>query len=184
MNRLRNKWGMRAVAALLVASLLPVTFAAATHATRPTTPYADWVRLQIRMPADAVVVQALEVASESRARSLETFLIAFVEAYEAQHPERPLADAFSADGLSNEALISYLKGRYIGFAGEAVLPRLTLSAATVLVNHVMKRGMASLALLTRSDLHRRVWVASLRPSLMPVFILPLRARFAARPLGP
>ena len=172
------------MAAWLVASLLPVTFAAATHATRPTTPYADWVRLQIRMPADDVVVQALAVASESRARSLESFLTAFVEAYEAQHPERPLADAFSADGLSNEALISYLKGRYIGFAGEAVLPRVTLSAATILVNHVMKRGMASLALLTRSDLHRRVWVASLRPSLMPAFILPLRTRFAAQPLGP
>ena len=184
MNRLRTKWGKRVVAALLGASLLPVTFAAATHTAQHTASYADWVRLQVRMPADAVLAQALEVASASRARSLDTFLTAFVEAYEAQHPERPLADAFSADGLSNEALISYLKGRYIGFAGEAVLPRLTLTVATALAKHVMKRGTASLALLTRSDLHRRVWAASLRPSLRPAFVLPLRTRFAAQPLGP
>ncbi len=184
MNRLRTKWGKCVAAALLLASLLPVTFATAAHAARHTASYADWVQLQLRIPADDVVVQALEAAAESRARSLEAFLATFVEAYEAQHPERSLAYAFSADGLSNEALISYLKGRYLGFVGDAVLPRASFTAATVVVTQVLKRGTASLALLTRQDLNRRVFAASLQSSSAPVFVVSLRTRCAAQPLGP
>lgn len=184
MNRLRTRWATRVLAVLLVASLLPVTFATARHVARHTASYADWVRLEIRMPIDDAVVRALEVAEQSRAQSLETFLKAFVEAYEAQHPERPLAEVFSADDLSNEALISYLKGRYLGLVGEAVLPRAALTVAIAVTKHVMKRGTASLSVLTRSDLHRRVWAAALRPTPVPAFVLPLRTRFAARPLGP
>lgn len=184
MTRLRTKWGKRAAAALLLVSLLPVTFATATHAVRHTATYADWVRLQLRIPADDVVTQALETAAESRARSLGSFLATFVEAYEAQHPERPLAYAFSADGLSNEALISYLKGRYLGFVGGAVLPRAAFTAVTVAAKQVLKRGTASLALVTRNDLSRRIFAAALRPARAPTFVVSLRTRCAAQPLGP
>ncbi len=184
MNRLRTKWGMRVAAALLLVSLLPVTFATAAHTGRHAASYADWVRLQLRIPAGEAVAQALEAASESRARSLEAFLATFVEAYEAEDPEQPLAAAFSADGLSNEALISYLKGRYLGFAGEAVPPRASFTTATVAAQQVLNRGMAALALLTRYDLSRRVFAVSLQPSPAPAFVVPLRTRCAAQPLGP
>ena len=184
MTWLRTKWGKRGVATLLLVSLLPVTFATAAHAVRHTATYADWVRLQLRIPADDVVARALETAAESPVRSLGSFLAIFVEAYEAQHPERPLAYAFAADGLSNEALISYLKGRYLGFVGGAVLPRAAFMAATVAVKQVLKRGTTSLALLTRNDLSRRVFAVSLQPALAPVFVVALRTRCAAQPLGP
>ena len=184
MNRLRTRWGKLVAAALLLASLLPVTFATAAHAGRHTASYADWVRLQLRLPADDGVALALETAAESPAQSLEVFLATFVKAYEAQHPERPLAYAFSADGLSNEALISYLKGRYLGVVGEAVLPRAMFTAATVAAQQVLNRGTASLALLTRHDLSRRVFAASWPSSPAPVFVVSLRTRCAAQPLGP
>ena len=54
MNRLRSIWGMRSVAGLLMVSLLPVTFATAVHAAQHTSSYADWVRLQLRIPAGEV----------------------------------------------------------------------------------------------------------------------------------
>ena len=184
MNRLRTKWRMRVAAALLLASLLPVTFATAAHATRHTATYADWVRLQLRIPADDVVALALETAAESRAGSLEAFLATFVEAYEAQHPEQPLASAFAAEGLSNEALISYLKGRYLGFAGEAVPPRASFTTATVAAQQVLNRGMAAVALPTRHDLSRRIFAVSLQPTPAPAFVVLLRTRCAAQPLGP
>ncbi|MFB3133503.1 MAG: hypothetical protein ACE10K_13380, partial [Rhodothermales bacterium] len=97
-------------------------------------------------------------------------------------PERSLARAFSVLDLSNQALISYLEGRYLGFVGEAVLPRLV--AAQVVSKQVLKRGMAPLADLTRRNLTRCAWAATLQPSQAPVFILSLRALSAAQPLGP
>ena len=184
MNWLRTKWGKRVAAALLVVSLLPAMFATAAQAARHTTTYADWVRLQLRIPADEAVLQALDTAAAHPARSLEVFLDAFVEAYEAQQPQRPLAYAFSADVPSNEALISYLKGRYLGFVGEAVVPRAAFMAATVVAKQVLKRGIPSLALITRRDLNRQVVVTTLRPTVVPAFIVLLRTRFAARPMGP
>ena len=173
------------MAGLLVASLLPVTFATAVHAAQHTSSYADWVRRQLRIPADEAITQALETAEKSQPRSLEAFLAVFVETYVAQQPERPLARAFSVRGLSNEALISYLEGRYLGFVGEAVLPRAALVAAKVVSKkQVVKRGMAPLADLTRRTLTRCAWGATLQPSQAPVFILSLRALSAAQPLGP
>ncbi len=182
MNRLRSIWGMRSVAGLLMASLLPVTFATAVHAAQHTSSYADWVRLQLRIPAGEAVEQALETATESRARSLEAFLTVFVEAYQAQQPERSLALAFSTRDLSNDALISYLEGHYLGFVGDAVLPRAALVAAKLASKQVLEQG--SLAALTRIDLSRRAWLATIQPSHAPVFILSLRALSAAQPLGP
>ncbi len=184
MNRVRSIWGIRLVAGLLMASLLPVTFATAVHAAQHTSSYADWVRLQLRIPAGEAVEQALETATESRARSLEAFLIVFVEAYEAQQPERSLALAFSTHDLSNDALISYLEGHYLGFVGDAVLPRAALVAAKVASKQVLERGPISLVTLTRIDLSRRAWAATLQPSHAPVFILSLRTLSAAQPLGP
>lgn len=184
MNRLRSTWGLRAAAGLLMASLVPATFATAVHAARHTSSYADWVRLQLRTPADEAVEQALETAEESRARSLEAFLEVFVEAYEARQPERPLARAFSTFDLSNDALISYLEGRYLRVASDAVLPRTALAAAKVVSEQVLKRGMAPLALLARRDLTRRAGAVRLCSSRTPVYILSFRALWAAQPLGP
>ena len=184
MNQLRTKWGKRVAAALLLVSLLPVTFATTVHAVRHTATYADWVRHHLRMPADEAVVQALAIATEGASGSLEAFLTSVVNAYEAQHPEQPLAYAFSEEGLSNDALISYLKGRYLGLVGEAVLPRAALSAATVGSQHVFKRGTALLALSTSLDQARQTWITTVRFSRVPLFVLSLRTQYAAQPLGP
>lgn len=175
---------MRGIAALLLASLLPVTFAMAAHAARHTPSYADWVRIQLREPNNPVVAQALASAEQSRPRTLEAFLTVFVEAYEAQQPEEPLAYAFAEPDLSNDALISYLQGRFLGFVGDAIPPRTFWMAAEAGAKQVVKRSIGLSALLSRLELAHKEGGEVLQPSSIPACILPVRLISAAQPRGP
>jgi len=184
MNGLRSKWGKRGVVALLLVSLLPPTFATVAFAAQRTDSLASWVRMQLREPADAAVEQALEQAERSAAGSLEAFLAVFVEAYEAQRPEKPLAHAFATRALSNAALIAYLQGRFLGFVGEVIFLRTVFVAAKMAVKKVSERSATPLVVLPRRDQVRGLGASPLQGVCGPVFIPLLRVLSAAQPLGP
>lgn len=173
------------MAALLVASLLPVTFATAMQAAQPTDSFGDWVRGQLRTTADAAVERALAEAESHRAGSLEAFLHVFVEAYEDEAPGQPLADIFAAPARSNDALITYLASRFRGLVADALPPRTALQAAQMAQALTPERGAAaSTALL---DAHAAPAPQHARPALRAVeapFVTDVRRFSAAQPLGP
>ncbi|MFQ5570648.1 MAG: hypothetical protein ACE5G0_13275 [Rhodothermales bacterium] len=172
------------MAGVLLASLLPVSFATGVQTAQHTSSYAGWVEAQLREPADETVQKALEVAAASRSRSLEAFLTVFVEAYEAQQPETPLARVFSPRSLSNEALIIYLQGCYIGLVNDAVLPRTVFVTVQALSKQALKRWKGTHAVLRAHRLAHSAWTQTVRPSVVPVFVLMLRSLSTAQPLGP
>ncbi len=184
MNRLRSTWAKRWVAALLLGSLLPVTFAAAAQTAQHTASLADWIRAQLRNPDDEAVERALEAAQAAHPRSLESFLRVFIDALEAQQPGTQAARAFAAPGLSDDALIAYLQGRYHGLASDAVLPRTALLAAHAPPGLTPDRGAAALAVLPARGPAQQAHAAAVPGAARPVFVLPVRARSAAQPLGP
>ena len=184
MNRLRSIWGLRGVVTLLLASLLPVSFATAFQAAEQTSSYADWLRAQIHGPLDEAITEALDEAASSDARSLDAFLAAFVEAYEAHQPATPLAQRILALDLSNEALITYLEGRFNGLVGAAVLPRVTVMAATPANSHTSARSVVPLGTWTQ---HERLPVrhaTSLLQVTRPVFLQSIRLLLVVQPRGP
>lgn len=185
MNRLRSTWAKRWMAALLVASLLPVTFATAMQAARPTDSFGDWVRGQLRVPADAAVERALDAAEAQRAGSLEAFLHVFVEAYEAEAPGQPLADIFDAPARSNESLITYLASRFRGLVADALPPRTALQAAQTAQALTPERsGPAGSALLDVRRVILPSWARAMPLAPAPRFVVAVWQLSAAQPLGP
>lgn len=183
MRWLRASWTQRTLVTLLVASLSTVLFAAADTPSRRSASYADWVRTQLRTPADAALDEALTTADE-QARTFEGFLNAFVDAYEAQRPETSLARAFLAHDLPPEALITYLQSRFARVVGDAVLPRLVMTATSASTAHSADRNAAALPPLLK-DVH-----AASPAGLLPqwashtLVVIPLRLLWDAQPLGP
>lgn len=131
MGWVRSKWLLRCTALLLLGAMLPMALAPTSRAASGSlsSSYAEWVRAQLRMPADAAVEEALHEAAETDARTFRTFAEAFLKAYEARHPLESAAHVFVDRDLSNDALIAYLQRRYTEISGEAVLLRLRLVAA-------------------------------------------------------
>ena len=184
MNRLRSIWGLRGVAALLLTSLLPVSFAAAFQAAEQTSSYADWLRAQIRGPLDAAVAEALDEAADRPAHSLDAFLAAFVDAYEARQPATPLAQRILSLDLSNEALVAYLESRFNGLVGAAVLPRVAVVAAASPSSHAPDRPVLPLGAWTQHDRQHVRQATSLQQVARPVFVRSVRLLWAAQPRGP
>ncbi|NBC17632.1 MAG: hypothetical protein GVY18_10000 [Bacteroidetes bacterium] len=184
MRWLRASWTQRTLVPLLVASLGAVLFGATDLPSRHSTSYADWVRTQLRAPADAALDDALAAADE-QARTFEGFLEAFVAAYEAEQPETSLARAFVARDLPPEALITYLQSRFSRVVGEAVLPRLVvMTAATSSPTPTSDRTAIGLAPV-RAAVHALVQAE--RPAsgrAIALIVIPLRTLWDAQPLGP
>ncbi|MEX2399275.1 MAG: hypothetical protein WD423_00795 [Rhodothermales bacterium] len=193
MQHLRSTWLLRSVALLLVGALLPMLFAPSSNAPSSRAPlnpavsssasssYADWLRSQLRVPADASVDRALEAAVETRAASITEFVGAFLSAYESDHPDRSAARVFVDRDLSDEALISYLQRRFTEVGGEAVLLRLRLIASTT--GSTWSSGSVS---AVPSRISRALHAA--RPSvsafLVDAVVTSFRSLSPARPQGP
>ncbi len=182
MGWLRKK-GMRSLlVAVLVASLLPLVAAPTAWARgHVSVSYATWLRAQLRLPADAAFDAAVEEALDVHPRSLDDFLQAFVAAYEAQGAD--LADVFSSHGLSGEALVAYLQGRYLRLIGQALVPRVLLTASSARTGGTsggafLASQLASRFLALPSDGAAR----SVLQEADPVFSFRLVS--SARPLGP
>ena len=75
MRLLRSTWGIRLLAAVMAVSVVPLVAGPMAGGTRQAaaTPYADWLREQLRAEADASVEAALEAAVASRPQSFPNF---------------------------------------------------------------------------------------------------------------
>lgn len=184
MQWLRNTWMARGVVALVVTSLVALLFASAESSPRRAPSYADWVRAQLLHPAGEAVEQALQTASENHQGSLQDFLDAFIDAYEAAHPQGTAAQVFVAHDLSNDALITYLQGRYSRVVGEALLPRTTITVATP--SHSTSPAQQKLSAGTVAELLsvKKMPTAGVRAEVARLVIIPLRWLWDAQPLGP
>ena len=172
------------MAAFLAASLLPVTFATAVQAAQHTNAFADWVRGQLRVPADATVEAALAEAEAARATSLEAFLHAFVEAYEASPLAQPLADVFGAPARSNQALITYLASRYQGLVADAVPPRTSWVAAGPAQAISPERAASSHGLVADRAAAMLPRAGCVVQAEAPALVLAVRGLVGAQPRGP
>ena len=178
---------MRLTAGLLLVSLLCAVIGAGMGArTKPASePYAAWLRTQLRLPADASLARAIdEAAASDEAQTLEGFLDAFVEAYEAQHPRGALAVAFVTHDLSNDALIALLESRFNGIGTEAVPARASLQPVLVQATSPLDRdavkALAGVSMVLGPV--RPIWMdyaAALQGGVRL-----LRLLSAAQPLGP
>jgi hypothetical protein len=184
MRWLRASWTQRTLVSLLVASLGAVLFGATDLPSRHSASYADWVRTQLRAPADAALDDALAAADE-QAHTFEGFLEAFVTAYEAEHPETSLARAFVARDLPKEALITYLQSRFSRVVGEAVLPRLVMMKATPSSPSPTSDRTAVGLTPVHAAAHAiaRAELPAQRHAVARI-VIPLRVLWDAQPLGP
>ena len=186
MRLLRKTWGSRLIAGWLTACLLVSVFATGTRgAMRPVgAPYAEWLRAQLRLPADAAVEAALDEAMSANGRTLEAFLAAFVAAYETQRPQASLAASFVTHDLSNDALIAYLESRFNGVGAEGVPVRAAFNPMLAPAGKSPDRADAGafLVVLQATSLSATVFVR--RAGVVRPFVRLLRILSAARPLGP
>lgn len=86
------------------------------------TPYGAWVRTQLNVPIDESVDRVLGELAGERFASIQSFLHAFVEAYEEDNATTA-ADLFGIDAPEVTSLVAYLQGRYSSFAGDALPAR-------------------------------------------------------------
>ncbi len=156
----------------------------ATAAQPSPLPFADWLRSQLREPAGADFEEALAVVEARHPATLHEYLSAFVEAYETRRSGDALAEAFTGQALSPEALLLFLQCRYHRVVGEAVLPSTALStmvapqAKTPEHPHAASAGRDESLLRTAAQSR----VASVnRPRPFPHA---LRHIVTAQPLGP
>ena len=174
---------MRWVAALLLVSLLPVSFATAFSTARHTSSFAHWLETQLQDPTDEAVQQVLATVSSNRTRSLEVFVRDFIDAYQAQRPNASAARVLAGMDLSDEALIAYLESRYLGLVGHGVLPRLLLKSQ-VFVSTLSKRLGGSVSVLADKQQQHHTWTTMWRHAVRPVVVVTLRELSSAQPLGP
>ena len=193
MHRLRtySHW----LAALMLLSVLPLVGGPVQAALwrSAEVPYADWLRAQLRVPADAAFEAAVERATTAAPTSFEAFLWAFVEAYgplDGSEVEpvvagrTALAAAFSSAPLNKEALVAFLQGQVERSVQQALLPRPVLAAATSSVSLTSDRhGGAAFVLPFRATTATLLGaVSAVAPAAF--FVVPLRVLSAAQPLGP
>lgn len=185
MRVLRTTILTRILTTLLIGSVVAVMLVPSAWAQRNdvAASYEVWLRQQLRVTPDAHMEAALAEALEERPASLEDFLYAFVAAYEAE-ADVSLSEAFALHAPSDEALISYLHGRYLGIVGDAVMPRIVPMGVVAQSNTSNDRSGTARAMMTKRWL---AWeqqeAAHLDLQAIPV-IIPLRVLFSASPMGP
>lgn len=186
MRWMRSTWGSRWLAGLLVCCLLPMLVLPTARLAQGAVyaSYADWLRTQLSLPADAAFEDALAAATATEPASLDAFLTAFVAAYQAGHPGAVPAEAFTTLDLSNEALVTYLQQRFLRITGAATLPRVVLMQALAAKNKGLDRVVQAVRPAARA------LTALPAPAFLdaadgaPSFVRAFRLLSAARPLGP
>lgn len=184
---LRKRWTSRLLAAVFALSMVPTLIVPAGRAAGGAQfgSYEQWIRTQLRIPADAAVEKAISVALESNAKSFDSFIVAFLEAYAEAAPQRPVSQVFTQRNLSDDALISFLQRRYSQVADEGVLPRVYLTSVMQGLAHsgVDKSGLSegSISRQYAAPLHL---LSALPSTVEKVVVIPFRTISSARPLGP
>lgn len=169
---------------LVITSLVALLFASAATSPRRASSYADWVRQQLLNPTSELAETALSEATAKDPLSLQAFLEAFLEAVEAEQPHASPANLFVEYELSNDALITYLQGRFSRVVGEAVLTRITIGVASPSHNSLSLKHQSSPGTWAKPAFQA---LATKSETLNPAFRLvkiPLRWVLTAQPLGP
>ena len=185
MRLLRSTWGMRLLAAVMAISVAPLAVGPALGSARQATatPYADWLREQLRAEADASVEAALAAAVASQPPSLRAFLETFVGALEAQQPGLLAERGWIPSGLSAQAAVDHLQRHLSRFAADASAPVLVAVSGALAVPTLDRLALAH-ALRTARTSVRFLWQDALRIGTEATLVFPLRLRWAASPLGP
>lgn len=186
MRTLRTDTGLRLLVALVATSLLTTLFVPLVGAAHQPDgqPYAAWLQHELDGWYDEdVFEQALKAATAAQPRSFEAFLDSFAQALLDQSEAAPQGDASAALDVSRAALLRHLYGRYMRLASKAVPPR------TMLADAMSYQGKAPQRPEYRAATHPVYRAAALAAAVavreeIPSFILPVRLRTAARPLGP
>lgn len=190
MRRLRSTWGLRLITSILVVGSLLLAVLPTVQAAGRTAVsfYSGWLRTQIAGPSSESVEQALRVAAASEPQSFDEFLAAFISAFEAQNPSRDISDVFSRSGLSREALLRQLEGRFHQIMEHGIPPYATLAAGQSPSNTlVSKSGMPLAGVGCKDDappLPDPVPYLSNPEGNERLFVRPIRTLWAALPLGP
>lgn len=193
MHRLRpySHW----LAALMLLSVLPLVGGPLQAALwrSADVPYGDWLRTQLRVPADAAFEEAVERATAAAPASFEAFLWAFVEAYGSLDDagDEPivsdptaLAAAFSSAPLNKEALVAYLQGQVERSVQQALLPRPVLAAAASSVSLTSDRQAGAILTTPFRAAAAALYGTAVLHAPATFVVLPLRLLSAAEPLGP
>ena len=185
MRLLRSTWGIRLLAAVMAVSVVPLVAGPMVGGTRQAaaTPYADWLREQLRAEADASVEAALEAAVASRPQSLPAFLETFVRVLEAQRPGLLAERGWVPSGLSAQATAEHLQRHLSRFAADVRTPALAAVSGTSAAPTSDRLALAQALLTARTDV-RSLWRNALQVGAEATLVFPLRLRWAAFPLGP
>lgn len=182
---MRSVWRMRLVAAMLVAALLPASFAPVATSVPQVAAfsYAAWLRTQLAGPSTPAVEAALDAAVAAAPASIDAFLGAFAEAYHADDAAPALADLFAApDDLTAEALLSFLRSRFDRLGAESFARSATLVVAAAAQGQGPERAKALLVVPIR--LYAAAIAHALPEAVSAAVVMPLRLRSSARPNGP
>lgn len=184
MHALRTTWNARLVASLLAACLLPAGVLVPRPTTAPAahTAHAAWLRAQAAGEADVAFEQALEAATAARARTLNGFLEAFVEAH--SEPET-LGAVFAREGLSGEALVRDLQRGLLGLSGVPPQGRLAWIGSVPGALPASGRALGAGVLVSVQRAAQEVPLGAVVPlTREALVVVPVRLLWAARPLGP
>lgn len=154
MRWLRTTWKLRAVAFLLVTSLVPMALVwpKSPTARTPAETHANWLRTQVRAEMDdagqAAFEAALERAVEAEARSLQDFLRHFIDAYTQRTAGPSFTQLFGVAGHTHWQVVQELQRRLAQISGWAAVPRLStaLHASSSSPSHRIPFGEAILSL--------------------------------------
>ncbi len=185
MQRLRSTWGMRWLAFVIGASMFTSFVAPMATAAQPSSlPFADWLRSQLREPAGADFEEALAAVEARDPATLHEYLSVFVEVYAGRRSGDALAEAFTGESLSPEALLLFLQCRYHRVAGEAVLPSTALSAMVAPQAKTPEHTHAASAGQAGSLLRTAAQSRATPVNRTEAFVHALRRIVTAQPLGP
>lgn len=188
MQLLRSKYGLRLVAAFLVASIVPLAVQPAVQAAEYTAVYfySGWLRAQLDRPVDEAFERAIRTAALARPDTFNEFLTIFARAYEAQQPALPLTDVFASPDLSKEALLLALRGRFQSRMGGVDPPYASLIAGQIAASGITGTGswfggmIAPTTPFVPAD-HSFRHISGDEGRLI---VFPFRTRSSAQPLGP
>lgn len=180
----RNRWTSRVLAAVLILSILPTLMVSSSRGSGGAQfgSYEEWLRAQLRIPADQAVERAIVDAVEAGADSFDAFIAIFLEAYAKAAPGESISQVFTDRDLSNDALISYLQRRYSQVVEAGILPRVYLTS--FVQNPVIGKAGTSDAAIGAGTSAFSFLEAALPTLIESTILISLRTLSSARALGP
>ena len=188
MRHLRNILLTRGLVAIMVTSIGVALVSPLAAAARPfkAETAAEMLAHQLSGFAFSVsqVEAALAVVADAAPPNQAQRVASFSEALASTAEGVTAADVEEALDGSLALLVQELQQRSRELTGEARLPRTLLDRALVLIKKPVDRTAAASVLIDRPHLDLLQQPAALKPDNHEVFVLPVRQRTPAQPMGP